>query len=335
MGVGREPRWELQWHPASGGQVRRLILTPTRMRWLAAAAVLVSVVILALLAVLPLGLRAVVTRLSVDASRRENVALHHEFEALMDRSRTEALRLQTLVQRSRRLSWALRLPATVWQPATSPVPADADLDALEASLRQQSDALERLGGALGGVDVKGDCGPMHLPTGSPIAPHRSVPVAQFGWRLSPFTNKEEAHHGVTLAAPAGEPVLAPGAARVAYAGQPVERRANEWTRYGKVVVLDHGCGVYTIFAHLGAIETRRGRSVLRGDSIGTVGDSGWTRVPALHYEVRWPIGGDSVPVDPALVDLWLQTGALDSILVQPTGGLPGDFPVLRHLRGIP
>ncbi len=335
MGVDRAPRWELQWHPASGGQVRRLILTPRRIRWLGAVAVLVGVVVLALLALLPLGLRAVVTRLSVDSSRRENAALHDEHGALRDRARNEAMRLHTLVERSRRLAWALRLPADVWQPATGEVPDGSDLDTLEAFLRRQGEALERLGVALSAVPVEGDCGPMHLPTVSPVEPHRSVPVAQFGWRLSPFTNKEEAHHGVTLAAPAGEAVLAPGAARVAYAGQPVERRANEWTRFGKVVVLDHGCGVYTVFAHLGEIDTRRGRSVMRGDRIGTVGDSGWTRVPALYYEVRWPLSGDSVPVDPALVDLWLQTGALEALLAQPAGGLPSDYPVLRHLRGIP
>ena len=164
-----------------------------------------------------------------------------------------------------------------------------------------------------------------LPIASPIDAARAVPVALFGWRVSPFTGKTMAQYGVTLAASQGEPVVAPGAGRVLFAGSVRERKANEWTRLGNLVVVDHGGGVMTIYAHLRDTLVKRGQVVARAQRLGSVGQTGWTRVPALYYEVRWPVDDGSKPIDPGLVTPTVPVEDLDARLADPTGGLPGGF----------
>jgi murein DD-endopeptidase MepM/ murein hydrolase activator NlpD len=91
--------------------------------------------------------------------------------------------------------------------------------------------------------------------------------------------------------------------------------------------------VLTVYGHLGETSLRRGQIVARGQRIGTVGRTGWTKVPALYYEVRWPLGGLSRPVDPALVTVGLRVEDLGSRLADPLAGLPDDFGLIEHLRG--
>lgn len=85
------------------------------------------------------------------------------------------------------------------------------------------------------------------------------------------------HQGVDLAAPHGEPVEAPGTARVILA---------KWLqKYGGTVVLDHGRGITSFYSHLSSIEARRGQRVKPGDRIGRVGDTGAATGPHLHWGV--------------------------------------------------
>jgi murein DD-endopeptidase MepM/ murein hydrolase activator NlpD len=111
---------------------------------------------------------------------------------------------------------------------------------------------------------------------SPIrlaAPSPFAPADGFGPRGNRF------HTGLDYAAPAGAPVLAAGAGRVARVG-PI---AGGW---GRVVVIDHGRGVTTWYAHLSVARVRVGQRVLAGLPIGLVGASGRASGPHLHFEVR-------------------------------------------------
>ena len=335
MGLREDRAWEIQWHPARGGTVRRLVLTPRRMRNVVVSVVLLVVVVLGLLGILPIGLRTLLARFTLDAVKRENATLRSQQGSFQDRAVMLALGTRLRLQRALRLAWVLGAPETVWAGGV-PVPPSAQegADALVAWFGAQgprlddlASRLERLG-ASSGRPVSG------LPTGSVVDMGHAVPVAPFGWRVSPFTGKREAHHGVTLAAPLGEPVLAPGAGRVLFAGTMRERRSNEWTRLGTLVVLDHGGGVVTVFGHLDKASVRRGQRVARGDLIGTVGRSGWTRVPALYYEVRWPVGGTVRPVDPAIFDLALPMEDAATRLADPAASLPEDYAVLSRLPGV-
>ncbi|GGM94305.1 peptidase M23 [Thermus composti] len=97
----------------------------------------------------------------------------------------------------------------------------------------------------------------------------------FGGR-TPF---QRFHTGIDLAAPAGTPIYAAKAGRVKVAG---------WSSfgYGFHVVLDHGGGLETLYAHMSRIAVRAGQWVEAGEVIGYVGSTGWSTGPHLHFEVR-------------------------------------------------
>ncbi len=325
--------WELQLHPSSGGEVRRWFI-PQRVLLLAAVGSgLVLLVMGTLVAMLPLSARAATTRLSAGPVQRQNAALHRELAAAREQAGEMVARTEHVLQKARRLAWALGALEGVRSTRLEPAPdSAAPADEVSAWLNRHGEHLTALADLLAAqAESPHPCALLSLPTGPPVEPSRAVPVASFGWHMSPFTGREEAHHGVTLATPAGEIVRAPGAGRVVFAGRPGERRAKEWMRWGAVVVLDHGCGRITLFGHLGEITVRSGAVVRRGDRLGLVGETGWTPVPALYWEVRWPVSGATRPIDPALVALWLRLDDHEARFEDPAGGLPENFSPLESL----
>lgn len=103
-------------------------------------------------------------------------------------------------------------------------------------------------------------------------------TASFGEREDPFTGQPAFHPGVDIAAAYGTPVEATADGVVVFAG--VEEG------YGREVVIDHGFGISTCYAHLSGFNVDAGDRVTRGEIIGYVGDSGRSTGPHLHYEVR-------------------------------------------------
>lgn len=100
----------------------------------------------------------------------------------------------------------------------------------------------------------------------------------FGHRIHPIYKILKFHSGMDFTAPVGTPVYATGSGRVEEASR--SRRGS-----GNRIVIDHGFGYKTVYAHLNEINTREGRSINRGDVIGTVGNTGLSTAPHLHYEV--------------------------------------------------
>ena len=94
----------------------------------------------------------------------------------------------------------------------------------------------------------------------------------------PFTGTKKAHEGIDIAAENGTPILAPAD------GEVVLAREKD-TFWGKVIKIAHTNGYETIYAHLGTISVRQGQKIRRGAIIGTIGESGWTTGPHLHYEL--------------------------------------------------
>lgn len=100
----------------------------------------------------------------------------------------------------------------------------------------------------------------------------------FGLQTEPRFGTQVNHKGLDLRAPAGTPVWAPHPASVGFAG---------WFRgYGNLVLLDHGEGYYTLYAHLDSIAVERGARVDEGDMLGQVGDSASLKGAFLYFEVR-------------------------------------------------
>ncbi len=100
--------------------------------------------------------------------------------------------------------------------------------------------------------------------------------------------KRSIHRGVDFRAKRGEPVFASLSGRVVV--------ARELYYTGKTVIIDHGLGLYTLYAHLSRIEVREGQMVKRGREIGRVGSTGRSTGPHLHFGVYL----DDVTVDPIL-----------------------------------
>jgi len=108
----------------------------------------------------------------------------------------------------------------------------------------------------------------------------------FGERLDPFSGEGAFHTGVDVASDYGAPVHATADGMVATA----ENRAG----YGRVVVIDHGFGISTWYAHLSAFTAVPGSRVKRGEVVGYTGISGRSTGPHVHYEVRM----NNAPINP-------------------------------------
>jgi len=335
VGLKDQALWEIQWHPAGGDRFRRLVLTWRGLRRAAIGLGLVLLLLLAIVGALPVGLRGFLTQFTVDAAGRENRSLREQAESSRERIARLAVLLHERVQRGRKVAWVVGASPQLWE-ETCPAapPRGASDEETIAWLARQGERLEALGKGLAAPHEGLRCPLPSLPLAAPVDMTRAVPVALFGWRLSPFTGKTMAQYGTTLAAPQGEPLLAPGAGKVLFAGSVHERRANEWTRFGNLVVLDHGGGVVTVFAHLRDVLVKRGQAVTRGQRLGSVGQTGWTRVPALYYEVRWPVSDHGRPIDPGLVTPMLPVENLDARLADPTGDLPGGYAQVEHLVSV-
>ena len=104
--------------------------------------------------------------------------------------------------------------------------------------------------------------------------------SSFGYRTDPFTGKTKQHTGVDFALKPGNPVYATG-------DGVVMSIKFELFGYGNQVIIDHGFGYKTRYAHLKAIGVAEGMKVKRGECIGTSGNSGRSSGPHLHYEVLY------------------------------------------------
>ncbi|MBQ0095949.1 MAG: M23 family metallopeptidase [Bacteroidaceae bacterium] len=99
----------------------------------------------------------------------------------------------------------------------------------------------------------------------------------YGWRSDPIYRVRRFHHGMDFACDTGTPVYATGNGVVTYA---------KWqSGYGNFIIIDHGYGYVTRYAHLSKIEVKQGQKVVRGEEIGLVGSTGKSTGPHLHYEV--------------------------------------------------
>lgn len=329
MGVGGEPLWEVQWHGWRGGRVRRFYITRRRFWQLRVAAVLLLLLVLGIVGALPVGVRGYLERFTVKAARQENKRLKQARQELLETAQELTVELSARANRGARLAWMLGVPQVSF---SEPPAADAPVEETVQWLLRESQKLLQLATALSNGS-QAPCSLDHLPTGMPLDLHQAVPVGLFGVRVSPFTGKEEPHLGLTLAAPAGTRVLAAGGGLVAFAGTPRERKTNLWTRLGTIVLLDHGGGVWSLYGHLGSVQVRPGQRVLRAQPLGTVGSSGWTRVSALYFEVRWPKEGSSRPVDPLLLQLSFPLPQLDQRLADPAASLEANAVPLSTLIG--
>ena len=149
---------------------------------------------------------------------------------------------------------------------------------LHDTMENASAAAVRGGGALAPLAAS----PVSLPLGQHV-------TSAFGWRKDPISGDTRFHKGVDVRAAYGQSVPAAADGNVVQAG--------EQGGYGLTVVIEHGSGIRTRYAHLSEVAVRAGDTVARGQDIGRVGRSGRSTGPHLHFEVL----ADGQPVDPVQV----------------------------------
>lgn len=319
--------YEIQLHPADiRKQVRYYFLSRSAFRWLVGAAVALGVLLAAGAVLAPLGLRSLLLSGRLHALSQQH-ALHREVFA----ERTRGLdRMEREITNARALQQQMSLILGADQGAVTGLggfPETPAREYLDPDVRRAAERAHKLGSdalaLLALSDELATFARAHndlaeaVPSICPVPVGSFVLTSPFGNRTSPFTNTSDFHSGLDLAAREGTPVLAAGGGKVSFAGRYPLRRNVRWWRYGNVVVITHGDRYLTVYAHLAEVDVRRGQALRRGEQIGTVGNTGWSTSPHLHYEVRVrsTSGAEPLPVDPRIYILDYQWSGHEELLV--------------------
>lgn len=149
-------------------------------------------------------------------------------------------------------------------------------EALRSSLFQQAKSLEQITQL---AQRKQDM-LAHLPAIQPVRKSESYLASGFGTRIDPVYHTRKFHSGMDFVAKPGVKIFATGDGVVENAGY-----LASYSGYGLCVVVDHGFGYKTLYAHMSKALVKAGKKVKRGDVLGLVGSTGKSVGPHLHYEV--------------------------------------------------
>ena len=150
----------------------------------------------------------------------------------------------------------------------------AQIQAIQA---QQAAAAAAANQGSGGAGYNGAYVPANGVLTFPVPSYYGV-TSEYGWRGDPFSGGQSFHMGIDLGASMGAPVLAAGDGRIIL-------QEYHWS-YGNYVVIDHGNGLSTVYAHMSAFTKPFGSVVKAGEQIGAIGTTGASTGPHLHFEVR-------------------------------------------------
>ena len=173
--------------------------------------------------------------------------------------------------------------------------AESSLPSRSLTVPEFSELLARLGrqleertdqlGVLEALLVADSADRKFMPTLAPIVDGWFS--SNFGYRIDPFTGMQSFHEGIDFPADSGTPVVAAASGKVVEAGyQP---------QYGKIIAIDHGNGLVSRYAHASQVYVSEGDLVVRGQRVASVGSTGRSTGPHLHFEVRL----NGVPQNPA------------------------------------
>lgn len=216
-----------------------------------------------------------VTLIAKVKAERELI-LQKKAELERDRAAIEELRKQAAAKKSmvegRRNEQSRVLDAAVSERDSN---ERAYQELLDTSRRIEQMIRSAQGGKGGAIGTG-----IHMwPTSGPI-------TSPFGWRTHPIFGTQRFHSGIDIGADYGDAVVATDGGVVIYA---------DWMGgYGKAVIVDHGGGISTLYAHNSELLVSEGQKVYKGQQISRVGSTGYSTGPHLHYEVRE--GGS--PVNP-------------------------------------
>jgi murein DD-endopeptidase MepM/ murein hydrolase activator NlpD len=206
-------------------------------------------------------------RIAVAAVEKRQTGQKSEIDALVREQKSGLAQLDTARDDKKTLLAEAEKDKASWERKEDSLLAESDR--LAADLRALG---ERAGAVVG--------------TGQFVWPVNGRVSSPFGYRIHPIFHVRKMHTGIDLSAGMGTPIKAADSGTVVQAG---------WRGgYGKCVVISHGNGVATLYAHQSVISVSVGDTVERGQAIGNVGSTGYSTGAHLHFEVRV----DGSPVDP-------------------------------------
>lgn len=153
-------------------------------------------------------------------------------------------------------------------------------DRLKRQFTIQSRSLDSLLSLAGEKEKYLNCIPSIKPVRTDHLKRNFRYLSGFGMRIHPVHKIPRMHRGLDFTASKGTPVRATGDGKVI-------RVRRERTGYGRSIMIDHGYGYQTLYAHLEDMDVKVGQKVTKGEQIGTVGNTGTSTAPHLHYEVRF------------------------------------------------
>jgi len=123
----------------------------------------------------------------------------------------------------------------------------------------------------------------HIPAIQPID-NKDLKRTASGWgmRIHPIYNIKKFHYGLDFTAPTGTPIYATGDGTIEYVIPSTDKASQG---YGNLIIINHGYGFRTLYAHMNKFKSKAGQQVKRGEIIGYVGNTGLSTGPHLHYEV--------------------------------------------------
>ncbi len=314
--AGGEPLLEIQVHH---GEIRRGVwyFFLNRRQLLAAAgagAVLLAFLVFNLV-VAPRVVGDVLGRREYRALTAERTRQGHRLQQLSEQLAALAEQSENLHLRMSRiyLTYGLDSDESIGQggfPAPEPERSPSDSiyaatirhsSGLQGRIDEQLGVLETFIGEVQSFEEAHRDQVRTTPSICPLPAGSFVLTSPYGNRRSPFTKGIDAHPGLDLAATAGTPIRAPADGQVVFAGRYPIKQSVAWWRYGNLVALRNGERFITLFGHCDEIRVRSGQRVSQGDVLATVGNTGWSTSPHLHYEVRKrDAEGRFQPVDPRI-----------------------------------
>jgi len=124
------------------------------------------------------------------------------------------------------------------------------------------------------------------------APGYYTITSEYGMRLHPILKIYRSHSGLDIGAPTGADIIA--------ANDGVVIKSTYMSSYGNVIMIDHGGGVVTVYAHGSELVAKLGDTVKRGDVILKCGSTGWSTGPHVHFEIR--INGKTIDPFPYITN---------------------------------
>jgi murein DD-endopeptidase MepM/ murein hydrolase activator NlpD len=248
---------------------------------------------------------------------RENVVQMSSLERSLEEQRIRVEKLITVYGLDRSLgAGGFSTPAT---PAASGTKEElTDAQRREVSLQRAMARLQQQLELIARYESENAAIVRHTPSILPIPSDQFVLTAPFGNRIHPFTRASDFHKGLDLSAPRGTPIYAAAEGVVTFAGRYPLKYSVNWWRYGNVVVVNHANRFITIYAHCDTVSVRPGQQVRQGQTIATVGSTGWSTNAHLHYEIRSDLErpGSYTPIDPRIYILNYQWNNEASLLIK-------------------